>query len=138
MDVKSRDGTFEVRKQFNSRIMSCVILMIATRTVSTSTRSKNLIISHCQTSGGTIGSSGSIRLLNILTGECIARIEPDICDPDTKPYRDIMLFYLKQFHGKSWLASLMFGRINSGVCFVVRHDIAFLFVLSGMTKIKFA
>ena len=59
---------------------------------------QNLIISHCQTRGGTIGSSGSIHFSNILTGECIARIEPDICDPDTThALTDItVLFYCEE------------------------------------------
>eukprot|EP00938_MAST-03A_sp_MAST-3A-sp1_P006414 g6414.t1 len=48
--------------------------------------------------GGTIGSSGSIHFSNILTGECIARIEPDICDPDTThALTDItVLFYCEE------------------------------------------
>ena len=59
---------------------------------------QDLIISHCQTSGRTVGSSGSIHFSNILTGECIARIEPDVCDPDTThALTDItVLFYCEE------------------------------------------
>lgn len=59
---------------------------------------QNQIISYCQTRGGSVGSSGSIHLSNILTGECLARIEPDVRDPDkTHALTDItVLFYCEE------------------------------------------